>query len=137
MDRGTEKGKEIMKRLLNNLRKKNKYYNELLKITSGMIYDIQNSGREKEFEMLVEKRAQIMKAIDTLDAERRQIISGFGTALQPHIKNLVMCKERPTGNDEKAVYDIAQENRMLLRKISSYTHNLDMQVKAMMAKTKI
>lgn len=137
MDRGTEKGEKIMKRLVDNLKKKNKYYNELFKITSGMIYDIQNSGREAEFEMLVEKRAQVIKSIDALDAERRKTVAGFDASKQPHIKALLLCREKPQNELERAVYMIAEENRKILRKIMTYNNNLNMQVKIFMSKAKV
>lgn len=137
MDAGTEKGEKIMKRLLDNLHKKNRYYNELFRIISGMIYDIQHEGREDEFRMLTDKRMNVMKAIDVLDNERRKIISSMPKQIQPHIKNLVLCREEPNGDAEKAIYIIAQENRKLLRKITTYNKNLDMQVKIFMSKTKI
>lgn len=125
-----------MKRLLDNLLQKNKYYNEFFKLTSGMIYDIQNGGREAEFEALVEKRTQTMKAVDVLDAEREKVILSFPKTEQAHIRNLIACRETPHNTQEQAVYNVAQENRKLLRKITTYTKNLDMQVKMLMSRMK-
>jgi hypothetical protein len=131
-----EKGEKIMKRLFDNLQKKNQYYNELFKITSGMIYDVQNSGREAEFNMLVGKRMQVIKAIDALDIERKRFISSLREDVQPHIRNLTLGREQPRNAAEKAIYDIVQENRKLLRKIMTYNKNLDMQVKLAMTRSK-
>lgn len=124
-----------MKRLLDNLHKKNKYYNELFRIISGMMYDLQN-GKEEEFKMLIKKRAEVIKAVDALDSERRKVIESMSKTVQPHVKNLVICREEPVNAMEKSVYAIAQENRKLLRKIITYNKNLDMQVRLVISKSK-
>lgn len=124
-----------MKRLLYNLQKKNRYYNELFNIISGMIYDLQN-GKEDEFKMLIKKRAEVIKAVDALDSERRKVIESMSKTVQPHVKNLVICREEPENVMEKSIYAIAQENRKLLRKIMTYNKNLDMQVKMVISKSK-
>lgn len=124
-----------MKRLLDNLQKKNKYYNELFRIISGMMYDLQN-GKEDEFKKLIQKRTEIMQAIDVLDANRRKLIESMSKNVQPHIKNLVICREEPVNMTEKSIYTMAQENRKLLRKIITYNKNLDMQVRLVISKSK-
>ena len=124
-----------MRRLLDNLRKKNQYYNELFNIVSGMIYALRN-GREDEFRMLTDKRTEMMKAIDLLDNDRRKLVSSMNKAVQPHVKNLILCREEPKDVTEKSIYLMSQENRKLLRKIMTYTKNLDMQVKMVISQAK-
>ncbi len=135
MGTGSEKGENGMKRLLDNLRKKNQYYNELFNIVSGMIYALRN-GREDEFRMLTDKRMEMMKMIDGLDNDRRKIVSSMDKAIQSHVKNLILCREEPNDVMEKSVYLISQENRKLLRKIMTYTKNLDTQVKMVITQAK-
>ena len=120
-----------MKRIISNLNEKNKQYIELEKITSGMLYDLQENDN---FEILLEMRDKTVNLIDKLDDERKQLLAAYGNSDKEHLKQLMQCNCEPISHDEKRIYNIVGENRKLVRRIMTLTKNIDFNIKKILLK---